>query len=192
MEDTQNQQGSNATLEAAGQNPNPDQDKTATNAAAGERNTTAQATPTSAEVADNAEAIQEHIDQAKGNFAEVEKAVSESPAAEHQGVRGALTKMRDTLEHLVRHAAHVVGVAKAVPATQTAAPAEGGNPAVVGAVAPASRATSDAHLNTGNGGPVTGNPGASYTQASAAQVAVDQGAPIPGVAKVPQPDVAVR
>lgn len=143
-------------------------------------------TPTSADVAKNSEAIRDHIDDAKDDLEDVEKEVKASPAADHEGLRGALDKLRNTFAHLVRHADHNVAVAQkleaAPAATETAAaPAK-----------PVSRATSDAHLNVGNGGAVTGNPGASFTQASAAQVAVDQGAKIPGVATIPQPDVAVR
>jgi hypothetical protein len=142
--------------------------------------------PTSAEVADNSEAIQEHIQQAKSEFAELDTAVQDSPAAEHGGIKGLLARMRDRFDNLTRHAAHNVNVAKAVPAAPEA-PIGG-----ITAAALASRPTSDAHLNRGNGGAVTGNPGASFSQASAAQVAVDQGADIPGVAKIPQPDAAVR
>jgi len=141
--------------------------------------------PTSADVTQNALAIQAHIDDVKDDFADVEKqAKKESPAAEHTGLMGAIAKFRNTLEHLTKHAAHVVGVAEKAE-TQPAA-------AAVESAKPVTRATSDAHLNVGNGGAVTGNPGASFTQASAAQTAVDQGAKIPGVATVPQPDAAVR
>lgn len=141
------------------------------------------AAPTSADVAKNADAIKEHIYDAQDDFVDVEKAVAASPAADHEGVKAALAKFKNRLEHLFKHAEHNAKVASAVPAPVAAAEA----PAKT-----VSTATSDAHLNRGNGGAVTGNPGASFSQASAAQMAVEQGAEIPGVAKVPQPDVAVR
>lgn len=144
----------------------------------------AAAAPTSADVTRNAQAFQEHIEDAQDEFADVEKQAADSPAAGHTGLMGAIAKFKNTLEHLGLHATHVVGVAEKAEAAAPAAPAA--------AAATVSRATSDAHLNVGNGGAVTGNPGASFTQASAAQVAVDQGAKIPGVATIAQPDAAVR
>jgi hypothetical protein len=107
--------------------------------------------PTSADVAENSEAIVEHIQQAKSEFADLDKAVQDSPAAEHGGIPGLLARMRDRLENLTRHAAHNAKVANAVPAPP-AAPIGG-----LTAAAPVSTATSDAHLNRGNGGAVTGN-----------------------------------
>lgn len=109
--------------------------------------------PTSADVAGNSEAIQEHIQQAKSEFADLDKAVQDSPAAEHGGIKGLLERMRDRFENLGRHAAHNVRVANAVPATATQTAPIGG----LTAAAPVSTATSDAHLNRGNGGAVTGN-----------------------------------
>jgi hypothetical protein len=109
--------------------------------------------PTSVEVAGNSEAIQEHIQQAKSEFADLDKAVQDSPAAEHGGIPGLLARMRDRLENLTRHAAHNAKVANAVPATATQTAPIGG----LTAAAPVSTASSDAHLNRGNGGAVTGN-----------------------------------
>jgi hypothetical protein len=134
-------------------------------------------------VVEDATAMAAHVDVAKSDFADLEKGVKDSPAAEHDGIRGLLERLRSRLEDLGKHANYNVTQAEKAAAA---------DPAVTAPVVPRSKATSDAHLNTGNGGPVTGNPGASYTQASAAQAAVDQGAKIPGVATVPQPDVAVR
>jgi hypothetical protein len=56
-----------------------------------------------------------------------------------------------------------------------------------------SKPTSDAHLNTGSGGAVTGNTSANKQKAAAVLDEHDDGEDAaPGVAKVPQPDAAVR
>jgi hypothetical protein len=136
--------------------------------------------------AENAEDLKRHVDFASGQFHQLEQAVQDSPAKDHGQVNELVARVRGVFADLKRHAEHVFRAEQnkpsSPPATTTTAP---------GAPAP-TRATSDAHLNRGNGGAVTGNPGASYAQASAAQIAVEQGAKLPGVATVPQPDAHVR
>lgn len=59
-----------------------------------------------------------------------------------------------------------------------------------------SKPTSDAHLNVGSGGAVTGNTPANKQRAAAVRqehgAADDEQEGVPGVAKVPQPDALVR
>jgi hypothetical protein len=57
-----------------------------------------------------------------------------------------------------------------------------------------SKPTSDAHLNVGSGGAVTGNTAANVERAAAVKAAHDDDdqEAVPGVAKVPQPDALVR
>jgi hypothetical protein len=141
------------------------------------------------DVVASAESLHEHIDDTKDDVADAEKEVLEKvPTEHHNAIREAFGKLHSAFSNLVRHSAwHLDQSKKAAQAGQPLGPGD-----AVYYAAPRSTATSDAHRNTGNGGAVTGNPRASFAQASAAQVAVEQGAKIPGVATEPQPDAAVR
>jgi hypothetical protein len=140
----------------------------------------------------DAQAIKQHILDAKAATEQAEQeAYKTIPVEHHNDIREMFGKVLGKINGLVHHSNHNVENAEAAAEAQQQQTAQNAGIAP-GALRPATTATSDAHLNRGNGGPVTGNPAASFSQASAAQVAVDQGAEIPGVAKVPQPDAAVR
>jgi hypothetical protein len=141
----------NAKAQAALDKQQADKAAAAQQAGAGAQKTPGELHASPADVVDTAEDMQQHIKVAQREFDELDTAVQSSPAADHGGIKGLLERMRTRLENLGKHAAHNVGVAT-VAADAPAAPIGG-----ITAAAPVSTATSDAHLNRGNGGAVTGN-----------------------------------